>query len=151
TQKRDDAQRFVPLTVAHRFVEGVTRDQLGHQVGRLAVIRQLVDTRNRLVLERRIRAQLQHEAARKAHITRDAGADGAHRHPAVQALMLSLVDGAEAVGVQLAHQRFSSLTGSTSSAGSKPKTWARKLSSPSNARRMFLSCRNPCCSPWKRT
>src|SRR5438445_9537581 len=43
--------------------------------------------------------------------------------------------------------KFSILTGSILSAVSKPKIRERKYSSPSNVRRMFLSCRKPCCSP----
>src|SRR5256885_13120788 len=50
-------------------------------------------------------------------------------------------------GTPLPGLKFSISTGSIRSAVSKPKIRERKYSSPSNVRRMFLSCRKPCCSP----
>src|SRR5207237_903513 len=71
---------------------------------RFAFIRELVKTRDRLMLECRVGPKLEQEPPGEAHIACDAGADRSQRNPAMKARMLGLIDGAEAVGVQLAQQ-----------------------------------------------
>ena len=104
TQQGDDAVRLVALAIGEQAVESDAVDQLGDQIRRFAFIRELVKTRDRLMLECRVGPKLEQEPPREAHIACDAGADRSQRNPAMKARMLGLIDGAEAVGVQLAQQ-----------------------------------------------
>src|SRR3989442_7658710 len=54
------------------------------------------------MLQGDVRAELEQESPRKAHIAGDSRLDGAQRNPPVHARMLSLVDHPEAVGLELA-------------------------------------------------
>src|ERR1700687_5739245 len=102
SQEGDDSEGLVPLTRFHDLVEGPARDHLRDQVRRLALIRQLIEAWNRLVLQGHVRAKLQQEAPRKADVARDMRADGPHRDSSLQARMLSLVYGPQAVGFDFA-------------------------------------------------
>src|ERR1700682_4724812 len=106
-QQTDDPQRLVSDTVAKKRVQCLPVDHLGHQVRAVTVIRELIQSRNCLVLEGDIRPQLEHEPAREAHVTSDAGLDRPHGHSSMEARMLCLVDNAKAVGLDLAEDTIS--------------------------------------------
>src|SRR5256886_13469849 len=104
TEERDDAKWLITLPVAEHLVQRVAGDELGDEIRRFAVIRELVDARYRLMLEGRVGAQLEHEAPREADVARHAGPDGPNCDAAVPARMLGLIKKAQAVGVPLAQQ-----------------------------------------------
>src|ERR1700756_5154417 len=107
SQQGDDAKRFIPLPVTEIALERGPGDELADQVRRLAVVGELVQAGDRFVLEGGVRAKLEEKSAREAHVARDAGADGPQRDAPVQTRVLGLVDGAEAVGVELPEQPVS--------------------------------------------
>ena len=102
SQETDDAERLVHDAVAEDCVKRSAIDHLGHEVGAVAVIGELVEARDGGVLQRDIGTQLEKKPAREADVLGDARADGPHCHPSVKARVLGFVDHAEAVGLDLA-------------------------------------------------
>src|ERR1700687_3527880 len=100
-QQPDDAKGFVTLACLEHVVERFAGDHLSDQVWRLALISQLVEARDRLVLERHVGAKLEQEPPRKADISRDVCTDGPHRDASLKTRMFSLINRSEAVGLEL--------------------------------------------------
>ncbi len=102
-QQTNHSECVITDAGTEHFVQGLAGDHLGHQVGTVAGVGELVKTRDGRVLEGDVRTQLEQEPPRKAHIAGDRRLDGAQSDAAGHTRMLGLVDHTEAVGLELTH------------------------------------------------
>jgi len=100
-EQLDDAAWLSLRRIGEHVVEGLSGDDLGDQIRAIAVVGKLVQARDRGVVQRNVGAKLEKEAPRVSHVPRGGGADGAQGDLLLEPRMLRLVDGAQAVLIDL--------------------------------------------------